>query len=413
MKLFKLVLSREFLFSLFLLVGSFKGAINIPFIDETALLLVVTVTAAVILLAKNNMSIPKKFIFPTVLFAVIVLMALLSLIYTPSVVYASDKMVRFGIISAWCFYGVFFLFKDEKSVIRFLLGFVTVAVLMGVNLLFNSASQELNFESSFASSYVTLARIAAMGSLILMMYFLFSKASRTNKSIAMIGALILFIPLVQSGARFPILILAAVLLSIPLSMIRIKKEDVLISKKLIPLMLIFFILLGVSFFYASKGYADTLINRMEILFEQDGGGASFYGRTERFDTAWDMSVDSYFVGKGIGSFPIYHSGLDAEDYPHTIYLEILSELGIVPLLLFISLILMAIVNGLNYYRLYDLSVMSTSIYAMFVFWLFNSLGSSSLNGDKVFYALIAIMIILPYLGRNSEIKGTELDETVD
>lgn len=407
MKLLKLVLSGEFLFALYLVAGSFKGALNIPLIDETLMLLIITLAFALKNIHANKWFVPKRFVIPMVLFTLIIALAIVSLTYTPSTVFAFEKIIRFGIIAAWCYYGVFFLFKNEDSIKRFLTAFVTLSIVMGISLIGDNMVTNVPFESAFGSSYVALARVTAMGSIILLMYFVFSNGGKIKKGMAMLTALILFIPMIQSGARLPIILFALVLLTVPFSMIIFKKNDILIRKKLIPLLLLFSIVVAAGSFYVNKGYAETLIFRLDVLTEQEGGGASLTGRTDRFETAWKMSKDTYFLGDGLGSFPIHYSGMDKQDYPHSIYLELLAELGIVPLLMFISLLLMAVINGYRYSKLYGLNVLNTSIYALFLFWLLNSFGSSSMVGDKVFYALIAIMIVLPYIGlKTREITAT-------
>lgn len=400
MKYVKAVFSGEFLFALYLVVGSFKGALNLLFIDETLLLLIITLFVSLKRMYLARFKISKTHIIPIVIFIFILFIVVISILYTPSSNYVYEKLVRFGIIASWCYFGVFFLFRDEESIKRFLMGFVTLSLIMSISLFSNGLTTGIAFQQIFGSSYVALARVSAMGSMILLMYYM-NGVGRMKKVIYLLVAMFLAVPLIQSGARLPVILFALVVLSIPLSLVRFKDGDVLISKKLIPFALLFFCIVVASSVFISKGYADTLMYRLDVISSQKGGGNSLIGRTERFETAWEMSKESYFVGKGFGSFPIYYSGLDEEDYPHNIYLEILAELGIVPLILFVSLIVLATFNGFKYYRKRGLNTLNSSIYTIFLFWFFNSFGSSSMTGDKVFYAFIAIMILLPYLSHMS------------
>lgn len=403
-KIFRTVFSGEFLFALYIVVGSFKAAFDIPYIDETALLFGLTFIIAVKNFVQRGFKFQKKLIVPALLFLGIIFISFISLMYTPSHTYALEKIVRFSIIAGWCFFGVFFLFKNEESIKKFLIGLVFVSTVMATSLLSNGLSTGIGFQSTFGSSYVSLARVCAMGSLILLMYFLFTKQRNFLRYIALISALILFIPLIQSGARLPVLILILTLMSIPLSMIKFRNGDVLISKKIIPLFLMAVVVFVSSFVLYEKGYADTLVYRMEVMFNSENGGNSVEGRTSRFETAWDMSTESYFLGYGLGSFPLFYSKMDAEDYPHNLYLEILSELGIIALIIFVTLLVIALKRGIIYYKLHRLNPLNASVYIILLFWFINSFGSSSLTGDKVFYAMIALTIILPILSRNKELK---------
>lgn len=399
MKLIRIILSGEFLFAFYLFVGSFKAALNLP-IDETLLLLIITLFIALKRLYYCNFKLPKTYIIPIIIFGLIHIIAITSIIYTPSSLYATDKLLRFCLIAAWCYFGVFFLFKDEQSIKKFLTGIVVLSIIMSVSLLMGGLKTDLGFQTSLNSSYIALARVSAMGILIILMSYIFSKSSIFIKVIDLCLLLLFSISLIQSGARFPILIMIILFLILPFFMICIRDGKLFINKKLLSLFILF-LLISTSFvILINNGMATTMLYRFEVLINQEGGGDSVIGRTDRFQYAWEMAKESNFIGMGIGSFPIYFIGMDIEDYPHNLYLEILAELGIFPLILFVSIIFLALYNGVIYYKNHGFNELNSSVYTIFLFWLINSFGSSSLTGDKVFYASIAIMIIMPNLDKN-------------
>lgn len=403
LKYLKWIISGEFLFALFLLAGYFKGAFNTRFLDITILLLVVTLLIAAKNVKGKKMIIAKYHIFPIVAFLFLGIGALISLSYTPSNIYAWDKFIRFIVITTWCFCGGFFLFKNSDSIKKFFAGLISVALVMAVTSILGDDSAYKGFSAALGSNYMSLARGTAMALLILIIYFVFSKAKMYKRNLALLLACFLLIPLLQSGGRLPVLILITILISLPMYAIKYHYKSIIISKRVIPLLGLFFLLVISSIFFISKGYGDTLIYRMEVMVFETGGGNSISGRSERFSTAWDMSKDSYFIGKGIGSFPIYHSGMDVEDYPHNIYLEYLSELGILPTTFFVCIIALAFYNGIVLYRRKrgSFNPSQIAVITIALFWLINSIGSSSINGDKLFYAFLSVMIVSPYLEKNS------------
>ena len=118
MKVIRTFFSGEFFFALFILVGSFKGALGLP-IDETLLLLIVTLIIALKRLYNNEFRLPKYQVLPILIFILIIFFVFFSLLYTPSTIYASEKIIRFTVIAAWCYFGVFSFFMRNNRLKNF------------------------------------------------------------------------------------------------------------------------------------------------------------------------------------------------------------------------------------------------------------------------------------------------------
>jgi len=391
----KYVVSGEFLFAFYLSAGIFKSAINTGYLDITLILLFATVLVAIKRSLNNPVKFTKIHLLVVGCFFLILFSATVSLFYTPSSVYSIDKYARLIIITSWCFLGPFLLIRNIKSLRIFLVAMLLISVIVGISSFFTDTNNGGFVTTAFGSTYVILARVSAMGSIILLVFSIFGTKNMFKKWVAVMLSALLLIPLLESGARLPIILFLIVMLVIPLSMVRIKKRDILIEKSFVFYMFILSIVGTFGFILIKNGVAQTLTNRLSALLNAQGGGSSSSGRTERFSTAWQMSKESYFLGNGIGSFPIKFSGLDVEDYPHMIYLELLSELGMLSLISFVIIVLSA---GISLLKQFKFKVNNTELmmtFAITLFWFGNSFVSSSINSDKYFYAFLAISILIP------------------
>ncbi|OMP66631.1 O-antigen ligase family protein [Domibacillus epiphyticus] len=396
MKYFKWIISGEFLFALFLSAGTFKTVIPIHFIDITLLLLLITVLIAIKRIITKNFKFYKVSIVPIFVFVFLVMIAVCSMYYSPSGLYAIDKILRLSVITSWCFIGPFFLFKNNDSIKKFLLALILLALVMAFDIITGPTTSG-DFKGSLGSSYLVLAQINTMGLLILLGIFIFSKKEKVIKILLITLMVIVTIPIIQSGARGPVLILFVIMTILFFSMFKFRKQEVLISKKIVPMVLILTIFLFSVLYLIQQGYAETLLYRLEVIVNQDGGGESVNGRTDRISVAITMAKESFLLGKGIGSFPIYYNGLDIDDYPHNTYLEFLSELGMIGLILFIIINIISVRNGYKDYKKNGLNNINAPIFLVSIFWFFNSNISGSINGDKFFFAFLAILILLPVL----------------
>ena len=83
---------------------------------------------------------------------------------------------------------------------------------------------------------------------------------------------------------------------------------------------------------ARNAMTQTLL-RLMVLFTQEGGGASAGQRLENYRSSIDIWAEAPITGHGIGSWSIMAGFGDTRNYPHNIVLEVLSEGGLVGMLL--------------------------------------------------------------------------------
>jgi O-antigen ligase len=157
-----------------------------------------------------------------------------------------------------------------------------------------------------------------MGTSVLILLYLMSiHHSYRVRLMSGIAILLIIPPLLVTGSRGPVLALIIVLfVSLFLSSSRER------IKQRIAAFVIVLATVGLAFFLVGKQF--IIVQRL-VHF----GGLSSALRLRHFATAWRLFLDSPIIGHGTGGYAVTSIGRDIRFYPHNVFLEILSELGIV------------------------------------------------------------------------------------
>jgi O-antigen ligase len=197
----------------------------------------------------------------------------------------------------------------------------------------------------------------------------------------------------------PLVAFSIVFLLLTLKGIRLKQGIIYYTKhtKYIFFSLLFVVV--ISSFLVKTEMFSTTFNRLEILFTEENGGSSANARLVRYSEAYKMFQDSPFFGKGIGSFPVSFSSIDARDYPHNIFLELLSELGLLGLILFLFLLTVSIGRLIKVSKRDSINKMYLGLLAGFLFSFLNALVSGDINDNRILFTFIAIGAMTPALSK--------------
>ena len=385
----------EVTFALFLVAGFYKAEVSTifpQFIDLTVLFGVSTALGVAIRIRRNQYKIPRipnKFLLP---YLGLVLMMLASLLYTSAPNYGIDKFLRFSIITAFAAFGPMFLFTDHGHFNRFSYTFIAIAV---AGVLDACTGGSGRFHTAFGSNYIALSRIAGAAALLAGYYFLLA-SNLTKRLFWIITALISLFGLLYAGARGPVIALIVTIVVIFLLSVKwkLKKPAIRVIKGTVALVLVVGLL---AVIYSNE--FSTLISRTNLILPDGGLGKSATARLYDYDRAIHAMVAAPLFGQGVGGFSKYAFGVDARAYPHDVFLEIASELGIVGLALFLALIAFCFVQilrirresgGINYY-------MATVLLALFTFTLINAMVSGDVNDNRLFFAWIGtIYAFIPW-----------------
>lgn len=400
------LISKEFIFAFFLLSGTLKGVLGFVPIDITVLSLGLSVmTAAFPILKKKTM--PKHPTVPTAIYLSLSLFIIFTLIYSQGNFFSYEKALRFLVITGWSFVGVLFIIKDKSSLERFFKSFLALSFVMAAASLIQyfSAKGSAVFIGALGANYIALGRMAGFGVLILICLYLYNNELGHRKTIVVyLSIILLSISLFLSGGRMPVISLGlSVLVIISLSA-RLTKRGLVFDK--IIRKLLFFCMFGILTlipFYLN-GLFDTFIMRMKVLFEGDGG-ASVVNRFDRLDVGMTMFSQNPLFGKGIGSFPVFYASNDVNDYPHNIFVELLSETGLVGLSIFILLFTYAVIKYINARRIEKkINRYHILIFSFFTYMFLTVNVAGDINDNRLFFTALGLMCVSPLIVQDKTTK---------
>ena len=136
-------------------------------------------------------------------------------------------------------------------------------------------------------------------------------------------------------------------------------------------------------------FLDTIESRLLRLNTSESRSTSVFVRLQLIQTSMELIENNILIGSGFGSFGQVGMHSDMKDHPHNILLEIWSEMGVVGLTSFTSII--AAFLYLLFINL-DKNEMSEILFLIFVFVFLNNLKSSYLGEAKELFAWMGIAI---------------------
>lgn len=382
----------ELLFVFYLVAGMFKiifGYYNIPTgIDFTLL----TALILTLLMIKNATANNFSFSFsPLTRYSILFFISLFPLIifsftYTSSQAYVYDKTLQFFAILLGFLYP---LWMQHFSIKNFFKSYIlTLAILCFIFIpLFLQAynmylTDYIGFQQSSLKpvyeSYLTMSYFIAIAFIINTFLKIYDMKAR------ILFSLFFFISIIIMGGRGPILgIILILFLFLLFNGLKMKKPNV-------KTILISFLLIIILAIYAS--FQSNISKTFERTFDR----LTSLNNISQDEAANDRLVQAEFViskvdsehfllGYGFGSYGIERTGIDKKFYPHNMPLEILFELGVIGLIIYILLIILII------RKLFILG--SFVPWALFLFLFFNSLKSLSLTDSRVLFGFFAIILI--------------------
>lgn len=322
----------------------------------------------------------------------------LSAIYVSPVQFSSNaKVLGFSLSLFLVFipYLMNYRIDDFKKIVNIYIYILfIVAILMFVEFLISNDSALLSNRLQIGDiNPIWTGRI--FGEVIILLLLFFKK----GKLFKYFLILILLIGMISTGSKGPLFSLIISLFVIYIFPTFIKKRYV--KKGFIKryFIMVFLILIGFIFVrYIVLNIFDinTLLDRFLISNSEEDYGAN--SRIVLFSVAWEFFKDAPLFGNGFGSFSLLYTGFQSADYPHNIFLEALSELGIIGFILLLIPIIITIIKYLKYRRPNVNNVILNLFMTLFLYYLLNSLVSGELgfynNKLFLFMGLLNYYIIL-------------------
>jgi len=390
----------EIYFALFLTAGVYKADARLylisRYLDLTIFFEILTILSVYhnILLKKIKLFLPPKQIFMPYL--LLIFLAILSLLYTPSPLYGSEKLFRFLFITSVSFIFPLLIFKDKDSYVRFLIVLIMLTLIMGFDIITGGLKPgEFSFYGALGANYLAVGRISGIAVLsIITLIFVLKK-----KSLKIFLFLIILVPIFNiliAGGRGPLLSLAISILILFMYLVlhsfKLLRRDIMVKKNYLNIILVMFLLIFISFLLIifCKDFLVSTFYRLSLLENLEG--RSIETRISMYRTAL-ISIYNFpqnMIGVGIGGFSYIYNRSDMRIYPHNIFLEILSELGILGMFLFTFIILFSLrvvssnikgANNVNYY-------LNLGVLLNFIFMFLNSQFSGDINDNRLLFTFL-------------------------
>ncbi|MGK0420374.1 MAG: O-antigen ligase [Polaribacter sp.] len=351
----------------------------------------ITLLLALILVFKVFLSkkiILKSFFTSIVLFLVFFIWMIITIIYSTSNGYLFNKIFLFSTnIVAFVIPLLLFSKIEIKSLLN---KFVLISTPLGIcfiafilpklyfNEIYNNASQ----------AYLTVSLFSGMNILLLL---LLKVKLFKNSYINLLFIILNIAVLILSGGRGGLVLAFLVLTIFGFFKLKLKLKQLKLILKSISLIILFGFIIG--HLIRQTEYVELFersIARLELLTEfnglnSGGGGKSIEGRVGMLNFSFDKIVHSptsLVFGYGIGSFWYEYTGIDGRGYPHNLVLEILFELGLIGLLIFI------IFSGVTL-KHFKYTALSWIVFYL----LLNSLKSSSLVDLRILFFMFSLVLI--------------------
>lgn len=392
----------EIFFALFYLSGVIKSFLiyfNIALpIDLTLLTSIILIVCLVVkyLINPIPLSFDRNKVFAFIALALFYIWLLLSLFYTPSQIYAKEKVIYFlPNFIAFLFPLIYKGFNVRKffKIITIAVPLLSILFLM-IFSKWSGSNVNPELYGSIKGSYLALSALLGINALVLLTtdIKMFDNVF-LNTSIIIISLMLML----MLGARGPIVFMGILLIGIGLKFLTKTFYGGGIKENLIRVM--FSVLIMCSVFFAIYLFYYQEINmlfarsvmRLDLILSSSSTaemGDSVNVRIQQLILSAKLVTDNVInsiLGYGIGSFGILENGIDSRSYPHNIFLEIWVELGIVGLLLFLAFLFFVFTK--------DYSGKKYVSYFVLLFIILNALKSNSFVDIRVYYAIFGIFLV--------------------
>ncbi len=275
----------------------------------------------------------------------------ITLIYSTNPGYGARKIINIIISDIPNIVVLFYLVAYQQKapyqkhlIIIIAIGFILTLIALLVFQPFNH-STIYQFEPQ-RWSHVFIGRMISFLTLIVFMYLLNQKDSKKIFTYSFFFTIGLYITYL-TGLRSALIGLA--LFTIVAFIWTLYKKD--LGKYHIYSFIIILIVAAVLIYVTPQGFSTSqrISNLVKIEDLGFGDDAAILTRVESYKLSWQMFTERPLIGYGFGSFNGYNNikWTTIQKYPHNIILEILSELGIVGLILFLLLCYLLIRRMLN------------------------------------------------------------------
>ena len=367
-------------------------------VDITAAFFVVSVLTGLYLVWRRGIALVRYSALIIWLYGALATWALISTLWSPSLVYAQDKALFLCTLEFWPLAAGALIIAPEPA--RYRRFFLLLLLFSGWVALQSLAAIIFNFLTgrgfvlvvALSGTYLSLGRAIGPGLLVLAAWALYEER-RPWMRLLLAGLGVFYLGLLLAiGGRAPLI--AAILASFVLligARPRLGRTPRQLLTQLVIIIAIGLVTAGVVQLVASRPLGDlpTAVSRIAVLFEQ---GIRENPRFQHYSRTLHYVDNNPWLGQGIGSWPVVVGYGDIRSYPHNILLEIWFELGLPGLALFGALIAVA-VAGLAPWRRLRKCPWALLALALFANALINASVSGDLNDNRLLFVSMGLLLL--------------------
>jgi O-antigen ligase len=342
--------SFEALLVLYMFAGMYKSDPRFAWIpvDPTGLFFALSVLIGGWLIVWNG--VPKRSC--PIVFAMLALVAwwAVTLTWSPSRVYGPSKVFYLATLAQWALIaGALIVGPNPERVRRlFTLILLLATWVASESILIYAENPDGLFIGSHSDkyrpfgSYQFIGGISGLGALVAFTAWLFERRMSAKLVFLALFAGLAFAVTI-AGAKGPVLQTSVAILLTLLLGLQVTRDKILYKRYGISIIvLVGALVAGLSIYIAAADHTPKSLQRLAGMIEAgELRGTAAYRATD-YDHVFEFWRDAPLLGHGAGSWTILEHGVDVGDSPHNQALEVLLECGVVGLVLWAVLLVVAL-----------------------------------------------------------------------
>lgn len=375
----------EVALALFFLVGLIKGDPNLPSppVDLTVFVagVVIAATAVRLIRGHRELVLPREYLF----YVPLVALMILSLAYTPDRGAGLDKTLRFLCLTSIGIVAPFVIFDSITKIRRFMVTMLIGGVGLGLNSLTQLSGSDRLVSPSGLNTELGLACAVAI---VILWTLLFPEWPMFKRILAYPVIGVLAVALVGSGARTAN-VSAALCVILGAFLCRKLWSDLIVAGSLGVLALPFVWIPQASYDYLASLTRphDAMDTRRDLM----ALGVRMFGEHPLF-------------GVGIQGFRFHSPNPLTYNFPHNVFLELGSELGICAVLAYLGLLVFSFIQIFRELRRgpgAKRNVAVTTLMLMIMLTL-EAMVSGDINDLRLMWCVLGLPFVLRHLGEEAK-----------
>ena len=409
---------NHLLLIIFISIGLIKGWVigAVPMFQAVDLTLLVSVLVLIVILWElSDPEVRARFFVHQYYFTAFflwVVWLLCTSLYAPKMDWALEKGLRFALFGLTLFVAPLVMFKSKREGMTFLktlvaIGFIGALVLVTSMLYLAATGSFVELITRlvlFSSNPIQTARFMAVCTVLTGIMMTFNEKRKFIYGLVM---LVFVVAILSTGSRGPVLSLFATLVTLGIIVggnLRKQVGILVLVGVLVVLTALFIIPENLSARFNVFAGGELVVTRKGlVVFSTIASRWSLWGNAIEL---WIRDIPHFLFGSGAGGYAALFPWRDFR-YPHNLFLEVISEFGIIGLVLFLSHAIIAVKDVVRHFR--------KNYSQPEVLWLgatltvfFSAMFSGDINDNRLIWFFLSGLLAAVHLG-NSESKFVKIE----